>query len=469
MQESSSVAQSAKPDSTRYILIGVVLLLLAVIGFLVFGKNQITAQPSAILGEVDFNGVSPSDASDPALGKIVIKYRPHNTDQDYVEADVDVPFKDQAQWVWEGGKAGQSYDIVGEVYYKDMLIKRSQRAVATAPATDVILIFNVTTEDIPDSLRPGDGSGNVTGTPAPTPTPERVTISGVYTIHGFVPAGSTIRVYGRVTGTEKFEEVFRDVPAVNGTVIAYDNAIAGQTYDVQAELYTSNGTFIGESPYITVTAPAQNESVVIQSTAQPPSQKATVAGTIQIHGSVKQGSTVLLLQRKSGQSEYSAIARYPANRSIDFKWTEAVAGTVYDITAALQVNEQNSATANVVTATAPAGNLTLNIDTNFNLPAPNQTPSVSCGDRDATNHFNARVSVPAMENGKRYYMEIGTSAGSNNVFRGVLDNSMATTIYIQADSPHFARYAYTACSDCDYSDTSNWSGWSPTLGFKCPQ
>lgn len=464
----SEANTEVKPDKNRLIII--ILLVIIVIGGLYFlsNKSKTSAEPAAISGEVDFNGITPADASDPELGKIILKAREHNTETAYTDTNVPLSFEDESAWTWHEAETGKTYDLVAEVYYKDTLIKKSQRAVATAPATDVILIFNITKDDVPDQVKPTSAPNE---TPAPTPTPELVAISGTYTINGFIPTGSTIRAFGRRAGdsTLKFEELRRDVPAKRTDTFTYNEAYAGVTYEYQAELYTASGQFIGQSKYITVTAPAANENVVINSTAQAPVQKATVTGNIKVNGPVEQNSTVLLLQRKHGTTDYTPINRYPANKSIDFKWTEAVAGTTYELTAALQVNEQNTATGNVATVAAPASSVQLEVDTNFNLPAPNQTPSVSCGDRDGTNHFNARISLPQVEQAKKYHAEVGTSAGANNTFNGQVKPNESAIVYIPADSPYFSRYAYTACNDCNMSDSTNWSGWSPTLGFKCPQ
>jgi hypothetical protein len=456
-------SNTSKNKTSRFLVIGLVILLGFGLLYLLFGKGA-KAEPATISGSIDFNGIKPSDANNPDLGEIKLMTRLNGASGDYTDTGVQIPFEDKVQWSWNEAEAGKTYDVIAEVYYKDFLIQKSKQVTVTAPASSIALIFNVSLEDVPEQIRP---------TVAPTQPEEEekeyATISGTYVINGFVPNGSTISVFARLEGeTTDFNEVKSGIPAQSGSSFAYDTAIAGTTYEVQAELYDSAGSFIGQSPYISITAPASNERIVINSTAVPPAQKATVSGTVNLNGPVQQNSTILVLQRKSGDTDYTEVNRYPAKSSVSFEWTDAVAGTTYDVTAALQVNETNTATGNVATVAAPASGVTITIDTNFNLPAPNSTPTKDCGSADQTNHFNVRVSVPQIEGAKKYNLEVGTSAGANNTYNGTLNPDTSATIYIQANSPFFARYRYTACTDCDTSNSSNWSGWSPTLGFQCP-
>jgi hypothetical protein len=454
--------EKKKSPLLRYLLIGAIVILGIGAVFFFFSKNQSSAEPSTISGQIDYNGLKPTGKEDTSLVKVKLMARPYGQGGEYETLNVDVPLEDNANWEWTQAEVGKTYEIISEITYKDISVKKSTTAVATAPAEGIVLVFNITKEDIEAVKDQGASSETNTNDPA--------TVSGAIAINGFIPSGSVVNIYGRKAGTkDEFKEALSDLPAKPTMTFAYKNAVAGETYEYQAELYNSSGTFIGQSNYITVTAPANNELVTINSTAQAPSQKATITGNIKLNGNLQQGSTVLLLQRKSGQTDYQVIDRYPANKSIDYTWNGATAGVVYDITAALQVNEQNTATGNVVTVTAPATGVNLTIDTNFNLQPPTSTPQVSCGGADQTNHFNATISVPQIENAKKYQLEVGTSAGANNTLNQTLQPGQTANIYIPAESPYFTRYAYTACTDCEINNSSNWSGWSPTLGFKCPQ
>lgn len=466
MADTKAQTTTSKPNYARYVVIAALVILGLGILLLLFGGSRISAEPASISGMVDFNGIAPEDATNPELGQIKLLARDNtNNSDDYTDTLAQIPFADNTMFRWDFAEAGITYDLKAEVYYKNQLIKSSLPVTATAPANGLILRFNVELSDIPESIRP---------TPRPTQpdepeVTEKASVSGVVTINGFIPSGSRVNFFARIAETDaRFEPVGDPLPAANGVRFDFENADPGVTYEYQAELYNSVGTFIGESNFLTVTAPASNEVVVVNSTATPPSQAAAISGTITLNGSLQQGSTVILLQRTSGTSEYTVVNRFPASRSITYKWPNAVAGTSYDITAALQVNEANTATGNVQTVTAPATGVNLTIDSNFNLAAPSQTPSAACGDADNTNHFNAVMSLPQIEGAQKYYLEVGTSAGANNTFRGALNANQTATVFVPANSPHFARYSYTSCTDCDINDRTNWAGWSPTLGFQCP-
>jgi hypothetical protein len=429
-----------------------------VVGLIIYravGKNSTPVSPetSPIAGTVNFNGLSPADAKDPSSGKISLMQQVQGTSA-WVDTGTLIPFEDSAPWTWTGAQAGSTYNLKADVSVKGTFIKSSNIVTATSPAAGIVLTFNIGQKDLPANL---------------VPSPSIVTVSGTITINGHIPSGSTVTIFGRQSGTEaKYQPAVEKIPAKNGATWSYAQAQAGISYDYQAELYTSSGDFIGQSAYLTVTAPAQNEIVTINSTATPPSQAASLTGTVTLRGPVTQGSTILVLQRKSGASDYTTINRYPASASVPWTWDGAVAGSAYDITAALQVNEQNTATGNVETVTAPAEAVSITINTGVNLPPPTQTVSVSCGSADGTNHFNAQIGLPQQSGAELYYLEVGTSAGANNTFAATVKPNQTATVFVAANSPNFARYTYSACADCNIKDTGNWAGWSPTYGFTCP-
>lgn len=445
-----------KQKNFKYLVIALLAIIALGVFYLVFKNNnsKVLAGPAMISGEIDFNGIKPDGSEG---GSVTIKAREHETDGEYIDTGVTVDLVDKVNWEWDGAESGITYDLIAEATHGSIVIDQSQRSVATAPATNVFLVFNTTIDDIPEELHEQAGVG------------KQSSISAVYMINGYIPDGSVFNVYAREQGADEFVEVSSDIPAKSGTVIDYDEAVAGTTYEAQAELYTKDGTFIGQSPYITVTAPAKNEKVVINSTASAPEQTATISGSINVNGPFEQGSTILLLQREHGDtSDHSVIERYSAEKSIDFEWKDAVAGKVYELTTVLQIDGDNSAKGNVVTVSAPAKDIDLELDTKFNLTAPNETARIACGSADSTNHYNAKIEFQQFENAKAYHLEVGTSPGANNIYNGQVEPRSAATVFVNSNTDYFTRYAYTACDDCHISDPTNWSGWSPTIGFKCP-
>ena len=432
-------------------LIGAAVVIgLAVIGNLI-NKPKVGA-PSAIAGIINFNGLKPQDQPNQAASIRLMAKAAKATD--FTDTGITIPVADQAPWQWSNADAGTTYQLRADGYFGTQLIKSSNVITATAPASDQVLTFNITRADLPEGILPEEPAG--------------VVVSGSLAINGYIPTGSTVTIFGREAGSESdFQPAGIDIPAANGAKWSYDQAAAGTLYDYQAELYDAQGTFIGQSSYLTVTAPAANEVVTVNSTAVS-QEPASLAGTVKLQGPITQNSTLLVLQRQVGDPDYSVINRYPAANNTAWTWAEAVSGTTYEVTAALQVNEQDQATGNVITAAAPAEALTILIDTGVNLSAPTELPQVSCGEPDATNHYNAKVNLPQYQAAKLYYLEVGTSAGANNTYQDTLPPNQSATVFVPAASPHFARYTYSACTDCTIDDTGNWAGWSPTLGFQCP-
>lgn len=220
------------------------------------------------------------------------------------------------------------------------------------------------------------------------------------------------------------------------------------------------------------TAPTPTPTQAAQAPQVPPAQAASVSGTLKIEGAVVQNTTALFLQRKVGELTYTAFDRQPAVDGLEWSFDEAMAGQTYEITATLQVSEQDKATGSVVTVDAPASNQQLYVGSELNLPAPPSMPEVSCGSADNTGGFNATMTYPSVENAAGYYYQVGVNPGEDGVDKGAIKAeelvAPKAVVYVKANTDHYSRYAYTLCSDCNVYDTQNWSAWSPTLGFKCP-
>lgn len=457
-QVTGDTQSTGKKSNLLGFLIGAVVIVFgALIGYqLFFDKSN---EPAIISGQLDFNGIKPSAQPNKEISiKLMQRVQGEGA---FVDSGVTIPVADQADWSWTNALTGTTYELRADGYFGDEMFVSTNTIVATAPASDLTLTFNVTSADLPSALRP---------TPEPE-APEVVVpavVSGTIVINGFIPQGSTVTIYGRPTGDEnEFQPALEDLPAKNGMTWSFAEAKTGVTYDYQAELYNSAGTFIGESAYLTVTAPAANERVTINSTATQPAVPATISGTVTLQGPVQQNSTILVLQRKVGVAEFSVVDRYPAVNNTEWSWAGAASGSSYEVTAALQVNEQNIASGETVTVAAPAAGVKIVINTGVNLSAPTQLVKVDCGAPDGTNHYNARISIPQYPDAKLYYLEVGTAAGSRNVFGDTVQPNQVTTVYIPGNSPHFSRFSYSACTDCNLNDVGNWAGWSPTYGFVC--
>lgn len=457
--EESTPATPQEKKKPNYLLIGII----AAVVILLFGliirnsgdKNQ-AESVSSISGELNFNGLKPKDEPDKTASIKLMQKASGETQ--YSDTGVLIPVADNAKWEWTGAKSGVTYQLKADGYLGGKLIKSTNVITTTAPATGQILTFNITTSDLPEGF---------------IPEPE-VSVSGTIVINGYIPSGATVSIFGRPSGTEnKYQAVIENIPAKNGVTWSYSKVEAGKTYDYQAEMYNSAGTFIGQSPYLTVTAPAANEVININSTAEAPSEKATISGNITLTGPVEQDSTVLILAKLSSETDFDDVQRVPARNGEAWSWTEASAGKTYDISAVLQVKGDNVSQGNVVAVAAPASNVNLKIDTKVSLVPPPTPSQAECQGPDSSGGYNAKILYPRVQGAKGYWVTVGTEPGRDDVYKkgskhdDVRDAESIT--YIKPGQTQYARYSYTLCEDCDVYDTKNWSPYSPTLGFSCPR
>lgn len=436
------------------IILGV--LIITALAMIIFGEPR-SRETAAISGSVNFNGIGPQDGS--RNGNIILMQRELGQ-SDFVSTNATIPIADGAAWTWTEAESGITYDLKADVFYNGQFIKSSNIVTTTAPAAGQVLTFNITLSDIPDFII----QENTTS------------ISGSILIDGFVPTDATVSIFAAGAGLQGMEEVLANIPARTTTSYQWNGALTGQEYQLEARLVNANGTVIGASQRQNIVAPAKSEDIKLSSQAssvqEQETKTASISGMVRISGPVVQGSTLLMLQREVGETNFTAFDRLPATSNAAWTLRNLAAGQRLEITSALQVNEQNVATGEVLTLSAPATNQVINLDTGFNLPAPNSRPRISCGAMDSTGHFNAELVFPSVNDARKYYVQVGTTAGGRDLLNQGFDapnGDLTTTVFIARDTNYFTRYAYSLCADCNIQDRQNWSGWSPTLGFRCPQ
>lgn len=416
------------------------ILILAV--FRIFAPNSAT-----ISGVIRYNGIKPQD---PSQGKIVVEERELGQSQ-YQVAVNNVPLKDNQTWAWENAIEGKTYQIIARLEYQGKTITESSTITVTAPAQAQVLTFNVTSNDIPNS----SGQGTVT-------------ISGNLNLNGYVPDGSYVNILSREGNSGDFEVLAQGIPAIDGRKMSWNAAKAGVYYTFQGQLFDPNGTNIGTSDNVTVVGPASGLTMTINSSETAPNEKTSISGQIVINGPTQPHSTVLLLEKKPGDSTYDAFDRIPAVSGSTWSFDNAENGQAYEISASLQVNEQDTSVGNVLKVTSPADDQTITINSNFSLNPPSQQPTFSCGNQQ-NGQWNAALTFPGISNASQYYLQVGTTQGGSdllservnttggNIIRNVLVNDGVT---------NYARYAYTYDTSCNSQQC--FSGYSPALTFKCP-
>ncbi len=203
--------------------------------------------------------------------------------------------------------------------------------------------------------------------------------------------------------------------------------------------------------------------------SSPKSPQTTLSGIIDLVGPLQNNSSILLLQRKTGQTEWQTVKRLPA--SDGYVWSfPAITGQSYQISAALQVNDQNTTTSNVLTMNAPAANQVLQLQTDVTFSQSAKTPRLqSCGTRLPNGNWKAEIMVDQVEGANSYWLQVGTEAGKSNTYSFKRNRSSADAelfyVELENEKNFYAHSAYALCKDC--APNQNFSQPSENLEVRC--
>ncbi len=421
----------------RNAFLGILVLLLIVVGYLFFIKGN----TSVITGQIDFNGTAPESSTFSILAK-------ESSEKNYRSVVSGITVQDQASWSWDRAKKGTVYDMRAVLVANNNETDKSQVVTTVAPSVDNVLTINSTQ-------------------PAPA---EQAVISGSIDLNGPVTKQSYISILWRRLGDVDFQPIANQVTAVDGEQWSWSNAEAGVQYQVKAVLYV-DGTYAGESQTLTLTAPARNESLRINSTYNPPPQKAAISGSITLNGQVPGGSTVTIFKQAPSDKQPVAVAQnIPAVNGVDWSWSNASSGVEYTIQASLfNKGNQVVAQSQVLTVTAPAAQEVLTLTANNNLQQPSNSPTASCVSQSNGN-WTVNINYQSISGAQRYWLQVGGQPRSNDVADYQSQSTSANyQVYalsnLQTNKAYFAQYAYANCSNC--TSSSSFSPFSNTLQFSC--
>lgn len=449
--------------------------------FLFFNKPTVdlpglNSQKAAISGMIDLNGLPPTGTT------ITISSRESEKGA-FVPFVQNVQAVDQAKWEWKDAKAGVNYDLQAILMVNGQISSTSQTLTVTAPAESELLTLNY------HKVQP---SPQATVIPSPSPVP--ATISGVVDLNGFIPQGATIKVEGKKIDATEYTVVANNLPAKDGQFISYTTAILDQEYNVRGTLYDSSGQVIGRSTLLTVTAPAANEVLVINSLSQPPATPTpapasnapsvtpapsggAISGNINFNGIAPQNSGIVILQSVAGQNNYQVAVSgiQPANGS-QWSWSGAQPGVSYQLMAVLkQTNSNNTqtdvATSQSIITTAPASNEMLTINSSVSLPAPQGTVSITCQTKNSgANNWSAQINYPSQSGANGYWLQLGSTNGASDIVNVTNNAQSSSNQVVNAtlnDSVwYWARYAYTYTANP--TSGSGFSSFSGSFQLKCP-
>lgn len=234
------------------------------------------------------------------------------------------------------------------------------------------------------------------------------TISGSIGFNGTLPNGATISIGQRPTGTkDQFNMVVQNLSAKDGVNWSWNGAKENTSYDIQAYL-VENGQQVEQSEILTVSAPATDEVLHLNSDAGPAPtpnpqtnqiQPVTISGTFDLNGYYTVNTTITILYKVQGQpGDYQVAASGVAAKDGGlWSWGGALADTTYEMKAGfISSTGAGIGESPKVIVTAPATGEVFSINSTAKPPVPTSaqpqpTSAVSGGAISGTINFNGTV------------------------------------------------------------------------------
>lgn len=409
-----------------------------------------STQISGLSGVVDINGYSPPTAT------LSIAVKSSDAQLFTIAVSGLKPGQQPVAWNWKEAVAGKAYEVKAILVENKAPIAQSLSKTVTAPAKNISL--------------------TLTSSEKPTST-ESAIISGTFNIGGYIPAGSTITINAKKPSETRYTMILSEIPAVNNGAWVWDKADAGVSYEFQSFIF-NNAQTISNIQIQTITAPAINEIINLNSTAQPDNPTlSTLSGTVQLNGTIPQNSSLTISQRATTSAQFSVFSSIPsATDSASWTWTQATSGQSYEIQATLLTsNGKTVAQSQILLVTAPATNQPLTINIKERASAPALPPTIQCVEKkDSTKKWKITISYKYISSAKQYWIKIGNNSGSyDNILNSrypatapSLDTVTVTTDYVLDDNISFyISFAYSTNSSS--SDEADFSQFTYTNVIKC--
>ncbi len=441
-----------------------------IIAWLFFGTNNNEESsdhngPGRIGGELTFDALTPEEGD---KGEIVFEIRKHNSGDVFAPAHMAIApsFTNGGTWMIDNLEEGTTYDIQATLIIDSKKITQSQIATATAPADNINLTLTVTWNDLPQQSIKQSQNKNIAGT---------------LTINGYIPDGATYAIFAAPARDEsqlqpeevvnpQFTKVITGALAKEKNTWEWNGALAQVRYLIRAELYTADGDYIGTSDIVDAIVPQNNVALSLQSQASTEPTQTPLSGTVTINGSYKSDSYVSVQVRENSTGGFMEVDHFPAESSRNWVYSGAKSGMNYDVRAILERNGEEQSKSNQKHVIAPAGDITLTINTDMHLSDPEQRPEiVKCDEKD-DNKYDATIRFPSIADARSYWIKIGTEKYGADRFNEPekpdnTGDSVDVKIRIDEDRYYYAEYAYSYCKDCTTLDS--YSDFSPSLKFYC--
>lgn len=442
MEPISSV--SPKHKYIILILAVVVVALGFLSGFLLLRSSKqqdaekTTSSPSAVQGILDINGVIPGDSS------LDIVVTDKSGRQNTISSGV-VPL-DANPWSYPKATPGESYTIQAILMQNGQKLGVSNPVTVTAPASDVVLTMNIESQ--------ASGSANAI-------------ITGDIIVNGYIPSGATITIQGRRLGNQQFTTVASGLTGAARQIMTYTTAQEGTTYEVQGILYAANGTQIGSSSLLTVTAPAAHEELVINSSAQAPSATpaagggasptaapatTSISGNINLNGVAQANTRIVILQKNYNAQNYQvAVDNVQPVNGATWTWNGATSSQWYDLIAVLKQRQSNGsdidvAKSSMTSVAAPASNVGFIINTGFSLGAPTNTAGINCTNQSGSS-WTGVLSFNPQNSAASVWYQVGSSSGGSDIANATANvygnNPVTANVTLTNGATYYLQYAYS--------------------------
>jgi hypothetical protein len=436
------------------------LCLLIILGVSIFLIQYKKANAAMISGTINYTALKP-DPGD--RGQVTIQERKYGS-KDQFKTIYQSALQDNAPWTFNTAVGGQPYEMIALLNVDGKLVTTSEPLIVTGPAKNQQLNLHVTWHDLPTTV-----------------VQEQTTyIKGTAVINGYIPQGSvlTIQANAQPVATITNPQSTNNWEWTKTTPL--------KDYLLQAVLRQGT-TQIGQSEIITAAGGDSELALTINSTAQPSSTptnsqtsktntptpqmtNTSISGTIYVNGPENNNTSVLLLWRYPGEKDYKVITRIqnPSHNGQSWVWTSVQVGRQYDITAVLQVNNHNTASAQGQIVTAPAKNINFTLNTGVFIPTPNANVTVNACNSIGNNQYNATISYPQQSNAGNYWFQVGNGTGGSNIYNTKIAANNANpqvTFQIYSNTTYYAQYAYSLCTNC--TEDQNFSNFSNSSPFSC--
>jgi hypothetical protein len=466
---------SAQKNKLLLLGIGIFALVVIALIFLLVRKPNLSAFDqsinSQISGVLDINGVVPSGATVSLIAQDLKGGSPVTFTSGLIPLDND-------SWSYTHATPSNSYSIKAQLIHNGKIIAQSSPITVTAPADEETLTLDVTSDQ---------------------PSEANAVISGDIIVNGYIPANSTITINGRVLGAQTFTQVANNLPGRARQFMSYTSAIAGKEYEVTGTLIGSDGSVLGTSALLAVAAPALNETLTINSSAQapvtptptplPPSTTSTptptptpnpnsvISGSINFNGIAPANSRIVILQKPYNSSNYQvAVDNITPIDNMTWRWTNPRASTWYDLIAVLKQKQSDGtdkdlASSSMASIAAPASNVTFTLNSGITLSPPPGPINISCGNLSGSNWY-ATVTFGGVSGAGTYWYQIGTSNGGSQTLNSTQNangNSPASVqIQLNNGTQYYARYAYSNLPN-QGTGGSQFSPFTGTTSLQCNQ